>query len=235
MKIDTFGTCYNEERIMPYFLRHYLQYGDVYISDNYSTDNTQKIVEEMGGHIEKFNTNDQYDEITLQNIRTNCWKKSTADWVIVCDSDEFIYHENLIDILQNTNATLIIPEGYNMISDKFPTTDGQIYDEVKMGIFSENYCKPIIFKPSQIPNINFRAGSHFADPIGNVIIDDKSGIKLLHMKHMSKDYLIERYKLYHYRMSDLTKYHKFGIEYTWDIEKISTDFDDKFNSRQIVI
>jgi len=236
MKIDVFAVCYNEEKMIGYFLKHYLPFANVYIYDNNSTDNTVQIVKEMGGTVIPFSTNNQYDEMSQVRVRNNCWRQSTADWVIICDVDEFIYHPNLIKILEETNATLIIPEGYNMYSDTFPTTKGQIYDEIRFGIPDSVYSKPIIFKPSEIKDIQFGVGSHYLGYIdGNVISDSSTGIKLLHMKHLSINYLLERYSLYSKRMSNDSRQSGWGKEYLWEKEKVINLFNENFSNRIEVI
>jgi glycosyltransferase involved in cell wall biosynthesis len=235
MKIDVFVVTYNEEKILPYFLRHYQQFATVHIWDNHSTDNTLKIAREAGVEVTAFETNDEYDELSLSEVRSRNWKESTADWVIVCDCDEFIYHPDIVEQLKKIDATLIIPIGYNMYSDNFPTTNGQIYEEVNMGILDYRYSKPIIFKPIDIKEMNFRAGAHFADPIGNVVINTTSDIKLLHMKFLSKEYVIGRYMTYEKRKSDRTKYHNFGDEYAWPVKQIIDDFDERYKQVEKIL
>ena len=235
MKIDVFAITYNEEKILPYFLRHYQQFATVHLWDNHSTDNTLKIAEEARAEINTFETNDEYDELSLSEIRSQNWKGSNADWVIVCDCDEFVYHTDLVNVLEKSKATIITPTGFNMFSMKFPTTIGQIYDEVNMGVLDYRYSKPIIFKPGDIKEMNFRAGAHFADPLGNVIIDTTTGIKLLHMKFLSKEYVIGKYMSYEKRKSERTKYHNFGFEYAWPTQQIIDDFDERYKQIEKVI
>ncbi len=41
MKIDVFTTCYNEQIILPYFLKHYKKFANnITVYDNMSTDNS---------------------------------------------------------------------------------------------------------------------------------------------------------------------------------------------------
>jgi glycosyltransferase involved in cell wall biosynthesis len=109
MKIDVFTTCYNEQIILPYFLKHYKKFANnITVYDNMSTDNSVKIMNEYGVNVIQFDTNGKFEESVLMNIRNNCWKNSDADWVIVCDTDELIYHEDIINYLSNTNSTHII-------------------------------------------------------------------------------------------------------------------------------
>jgi len=74
------------------------------------------------------NIPDNKDNKTLVDIKNNCWKGSTADWVIVIDTDEFIYHPQIRNILASTNATIMRTTWCEMYSDKVPCGDGQIYE-----------------------------------------------------------------------------------------------------------
>lgn len=231
MKIDIFITCYNSGIILPYWLRHHQQFADnITIFDNMSTDNSIEIIKENNKknniNIISFDTGGKMEERTLMEIRNSCWRESKADWVIVCDSDEFIYHPNLINTLKDTNATHIIPCGYEMISENLPTTNGQIYEELKMGFFREDFSKPCIFKPSEVKNINFSPGSHDAKPDGNIITDNDTGIKLLHYKYLNRETLIKRYDDYKIRHSEYDKTHGYGTYSTYTTETINNNFTE---------
>lgn len=217
MKIDLFAICYNEELILPYFLRHYSQFCDnITIYDNYSTDKSEEIAVNAGAKVVKFDTNNEFREDLQMQVRSNCWKSSDADWVIVCDCDEFVYHSNLIDVLEQTDSTIFYLKVFDMYSLMFPTTKGQIYEEVKMGYHNVNFggtgVKPILFKPSEINEINYASGSHKAVPLGNVKANTVSDIKLLHMRYLSKEYVINRNAEYGKRHSEVNKRNGWTIQ-----------------------
>ena len=228
MKIDVFTVCHNEEIILPYFLKHYKKFANnITIYDNTSTDNSVNIMNEYGVNtIIPFDTNNKFEESVLIDIRNNCWKKSDADWVIVCDTDELIYHPNLINILKQTNATHIVTEGYEMMSETLPTTNGQIYEEIKNGYYKPDYSKPCLFNPKAIIESNFAPGSHTATPTGNVISIKNSGIKLLHYKYLNRDILIKKYQYYAQRQSEHMKKMGWGDYQEWTADVINKQFDD---------
>ena len=228
MIIDVFTTCYNEEIILPYFLKHYKKFArNITIYDNMSTDNSVNIMNEYGVNVISFDTGGRFEESVLMNIRNTCWKGSDADWVIVCDTDELIYHENIIEVLSNTHANHIITEGYEMMSETLPTTEGQIYEELKMGYFKPDYSKPCLFKPSEVTNINFAPGSHTAKPIGPSLISiNDSGIKLLHYKYLNREVLIKKYEHYKVRQSEEMKRNGWGNYQQWDANVINSQFDN---------
>ena len=227
MIIDVFAVCYNEEIILPYFLKHYKKFArNITIYDNMSTDNSVNIMNEYGVNVIRFNTGGKFEESLLMYIRNTCWKGSDADWVIVCDMDEIIYHENIIETLTNTNANHIVTEGYEMMSETLPTTEGQIYEELKFGYFKPAYSKPCLFKPSEITNINFTPGSHAATPTGpNIISIKNSGIKLLHYKYINREVLIKKYKHYKFRQSKEMKKKGWGNYQEWGPNVINSQFD----------
>jgi len=237
MVIDLFSICYNEEVIIPYFLKHYKQFvNNLTVYNNESTDSSVQLLENAGVNIINFSTNNQTNEMKLVDIRNNCWKNSKADWVIVCDIDEFVYHPNILNILENTKATQIYPEGYEMMSENLPTTEGQIYNEIKMGYSTDNfdtniypgwkntYSKGCVFKPSEIEP-NFGPGSHWCFPQGNFIPEKNSGIKLLHYKYLNREMLIKKYDLYRSRHGDFDKQNGLGNYQEWGAEEINKQFD----------
>ena len=227
MTIDVFSLCYNEEIILPYFLKHYKKFArNITIYDNMSTDNSVNIMNEYGVKVIRFNTKGKFEESLLMYIRNNSWKSSDADWVIVCDMDELIYHENIIEVLTNTNANHIVTEGYEMMSETLPTTEGQIYEELKFGYFKPDYSKPCLFKPSEVTDINFGPGCHKADPTGpNIISIKDSGIKLLHYKYINREVLIKKYKHYKVRQSREMIRNKWGNYQEWGPNVINSQFD----------
>jgi glycosyltransferase involved in cell wall biosynthesis len=227
MTIDVFSVCYNEEIILPYFLKHYKKFvRNITIYDNMSTDNSVNIMNEYGVNIIPFDTQDRFEESVLMNIRNTCWKGSDADWVIICDTDELIYHENIMEVLTNTHANHIVTEGYEMMSETLPTTEGQIYEELKFGYFKPDYSKPCLFKPSEVTDINFTPGCHTADPTGpNIISIKDSGIKLLHYKYLNREVLIKKYEHYKVRQSEEMIRNGWGHYQLWGAIAINSQFD----------
>jgi glycosyltransferase involved in cell wall biosynthesis len=234
MRVDTYAICYNEEKILPYFLRHYLQYGYVYLFDNFSTDNSVKLAQQAGAKVEAYDSGGELRDDIYIKIKNNCWKGSTADWVIVVDTDEFVYCPTLLDILKDTKFTAFEPTWFEMFSQDFPTTNGQIYDEVKMGY--EAWPKLNIFRPSEVKELNYEIGCHLVHPEGNIILNyAKSPIRTLHMRHLGKQYIIDRNAGYAKRMSELNKKNGWGWHLTQTTEQICVGFDKEFAiTRQVI-
>jgi hypothetical protein len=226
-RIETFAICYNEEKIMPYFLRHYLQYGKVTIYDNYSTDKSIDMALDAGARVFQYDSGGELrDDIYIQ-IKNSCWKDSKADWVCVVDMDEFVYHPCLLNILDNTDYTAFEPRWYEMFSWEFPKTGGQIYDEVTQGY--EAWPKLNLWRPSEVKEINYDIGCHLCKPKGNVKLNYvESDIKTLHMRHLGSQYIIERNKNYAARMSQKNRDNGWGWHLTQSEETLKQGFEKEF-------
>jgi hypothetical protein len=193
----------------------------------------------MGAEIWKYNIPDELNDQIHIDIKNNCWKESKADWVIVCDADEFIYHPDIVNFLSKTTATIFCPRLFNMYSERFPTTEGQIYDEINMGV--EGGGKINLWRPSEIREIDFAVGCHNARPVGNVVfgIDSRrtnglfqgkpttpiNQILTLHMRYLSKQYLIERSARAGKRLSKLNRQKGWGYHMNFSAEQIGSDYD----------
>lgn len=164
MKIRVYMVCYNEEEILPYALRHYNTFADrVTIFDAGSTDRSREIAREMGAEVVHWDTKGEMNTQLDMELKSSCWRGCGADWVIVVDTDELIYfpEADALEAHDSIGTAVIKTTGWDMVSDVFPTTKGQIYDEVKFGA-SENYWygKPAIFAPSRLQDLQFGAGAH---------------------------------------------------------------------------
>jgi len=229
MKIETYVMVNNEELLVPYIMRHYGSFSKVIFLESNSTDRTVELGIKLGAIIRKYEIPDELDNMTMLQIKEYCWHGSEADWVIVCDADEFVYHPDIISVLDKSKATVIHPTFHNMFSDQFPTTEGQIYDEVNMGTPDGDFwlSKMNLFKPKEIIKMNYAIGAHHAYPEGNVIIDNNSGIKTLHMNFLGRQYLINRYRRNKERHSTKDRQNGWGIQSLWSEEQINHYFDEQ--------
>lgn len=198
LKIHLYALCWNEEKMLPHFFRYYDEIVDQYfISDNHSTDDSVKI---LSAHpkvtLSEFDvTGDSFIECARQHYN-QCWKASRgqADWVIVCNIDEHMYHRNLRRYLRQctrSGTTLHVSHGYNMVSETFPASDTPLHRVVPRGMREPHFDKPQVFNPNAIDEINFVTGRHSAEPTGNVVIA-RGKLKLLHFKYLGLDYLLPR-------------------------------------------
>ena len=106
--ITIYTICFNEELILPFFVKWYRKKFPncrIIIYDNYSTDSTEKIALQNNCQVIKYDSNNQIRDDLYLNIKNNCWKDAETDWVLVCVVDE------LLDI----NQTQLIGENCSII------------------------------------------------------------------------------------------------------------------------
>jgi hypothetical protein len=219
MKIHAHILSWNEEKILPYTLDYYSKICDkIFIHDNMSTDSSDEIYKKYEKvKVLKWDSNNEINEFNYTKIKSNAYKiySRDADWVIVCDCDEFLYHENLMEKLDEYKKNgITIPQidGHDMVSELFPEYDGNpITDKIKIG--SETYqpmCKNIIFDPKI--DVEYGIGGHS--------IQSKQGklsptaeLKLLHYKFLGKEYVKNIYISRAKRLSEFNKQNKLGEHY----------------------
>tara|TARA_R110002051_G_scaffold207372_2_gene272812 strand:+ start:5443 stop:6207 length:765 start_codon:yes stop_codon:yes gene_type:complete len=211
MKVEAYIVCWNEEEILPFTLDHYSQFCDrIVVLDNYSDDSSFDIASKYPKvHIEQWeslkeededgNTRPVYDERVLTSIKETCFRAfgEGADWVIVVDADEFLYHPNIREKLEEyMNAEINYPlvEGFDMISKYFPKYDGGLLvDKVKTGRKEPGMNKRCVFDPRVALGNKYCFGAHamfMRDDLGSE--SETRELKLLHYKDISSEYKISR-------------------------------------------
>src|SRR6185436_5072198 len=137
MKVEVHILTYNEEAILPYTLRHYNTFAQpVVVHDAFSTDRTREIAKEYGAVVLDWDCPEINDLIAM-NLKNSCWKGTGADFVICADADELMYFPRgtswSLEMYKEVGVAIVKPHGFELCSATFPKTQGQIYEEVKMG------------------------------------------------------------------------------------------------------
>lgn len=259
MIIDAYTFCYNEQMRLKYYLNLYAPMcRKITIYDNGSTDASKEIATKYDNVIwetETYNQN-EINDAKLRRVKNNCWKQSNdADWVIVCDVDEILYHKDglnnyLMYLLNETNKKIIRATGFDMVSTKLPTHTGNFYDDedFQYGVRSEKYDKTCIFHPKSVREIRYTHGAHRCRPIINrhllrtnaMQIKQQMSLydgelKLLHYKYLSKDSFINQQNQSAKRLSENNKKRNWGFEYFYKSKKQEQIFDEKLRNRKKVI
>ena len=79
------------------------------------------------------------------------------------------------------------------------------------------YDKCFMFSPKHIREINYTAGAHTCKPVGKVSYGNS--YNCYHLKFIGKNYLINRYKDYMGRLSDVNKQFGWGVHYSPEVLK----------------
>ncbi|WP_281310675.1 glycosyltransferase family 2 protein [Flavobacterium flavigenum] len=219
--IELYLLCFNEEKMIRHTLNYYSEFcSKITIIDNQSTDDSMHLASTYKNVVFRcLDSGNEFVEDKLTASKNNCWKGSTADYVIVCDMDEFLFDENLQEkLVEAKEQNIIMPAvtGYNMMSDEFPANyKKRITEQVKHGVRSERFDKQIIFDPKKVKEINYRPGAHLCNPVFYENTHAASGIelKLLHYKYLGKDYVYKKHEVYVNRMSEISRKKKHGYEY----------------------
>ena len=152
MRVWSFATIWNEEKMLPFYLKHYSQFCEKMVFfDNESDDRSHEIINSYPNtEIRTFKTKGTLDDFvhlalkarSIEEARGNC------DYVIIGDCDEFVYHPNILNFLKEhlNKTSVFFPAGFQMASPYFPKSEGQIYESILTGVPDAWYTKPILLK-----------------------------------------------------------------------------------------
>jgi len=190
MTIDVYSIMRNEIQMLPYFLRHYERFADrILIWDDHSDDGTTELLRKHPKVILLPVDHNGMDDVFYVKYlwpRYKQYSRGKADWAICVDADEFVYHPYLLSVLYDClskKKIKITCEGWTMISDSFPTSEGQIYDEVKNGLRDKWFNKTVVFSPKM--DMKWTNGRHYCANPGK---SENTGIKMLHYRYLGVDY-----------------------------------------------
>lgn len=230
-KTDLYCLCWNDARMLPFFFRHYDDIVDQYhVYDNGSTDGSLDLLHEHGKvQVSHFDVDG--DSFCAEEVRLGdtIWRGSDADWVIITDIDEHIYHPELTAYLQQCSergVTAIQSVGYEMISDNFPSYSQRLVDQVPTGTWSVGHDRLCVFNPRAIDATNYGIGRHNAKPTGRVVWPDYPEVLLLHYKQLGVKYPIARSAelLQGLKSGDMEA--NWGFHYSWSVAEITAKWEE---------
>lgn len=232
MKIEAHIICWNEEKLLPFTIAHYKKFcSRIIIYDNFSTDRSPDIARENGCEVVQFGIKGTLDDLEYLNIKNNVWKKSDADWVIVCDTDELLWHPRLMELLEKAkenNETIFQTYGWNVYADVLNWDDLQDITEIRRGVFDKGYSKKVIFDPKALYEINYKPGAHVCDPVGDVN-HYPFPLFLLHYRNIEgADAVVARRRLCQKRLSHRNRVKGWGTHYGWSERKIRDEYETRF-------
>jgi hypothetical protein len=235
MKIDLYARCWNEGDMLPFFFLHYDKLVQRYIVyDDGSTDNSQELLR-LNPKVELRPMPPYSDPesiiVSALALQETCWKESRgiADWVIVTDIDEHLYHPHIHHYLakcREQGVTIIPALGYQMLSEQFPEHETLLCCSHTTGALSPEYSKLNVFSPNEIDIINFTPGRHSAAPKGTVIVPARDELLLLHYKYLGFERVRKRYAQFLTRQRKKDIAMKWGFQYSWTSEQLQEAWND---------
>lgn len=169
----------------------------IVVHDNMSTDNTVEIALVNNCEIIQFDTDNYLNEPRLTEIRNNCWKNATTDWVLVCDMDELLdISEAELKEEERIGTTIVRAEAYDMVD-----MDNRLdISAMKYGVRDTGHDKSYLFNKKFISEINYTLGAHASKPIGTVLYSGKA-YKAYHYWYKNYNETVKEYKIMRARIN----------------------------------
>lgn len=241
MSIDLYAACWNEERIIPFFLRHYEPLVDrIVIYDDQSTDRSVELlraspkveVRPLGREAESFL------DAHLTLFET-CWHESRgrADWVCLVDLDEFLFHPDWHRYLaaqKDAGVAMIQALGFDMVSETFPPSGAALATSLTRGHRDLHLDKTGLFAPDAIEEINHCVGRHRCAPVGRLVLPPQYSLQLRHYKTLGLDYLLTRAHALARRLTGNDLARGWGVHNLRDDNSIRAHFQELLSRAQSV-
>jgi glycosyltransferase involved in cell wall biosynthesis len=234
MRIHLYAVCWNEERIIPFFLRHYEPLVDrIIIYDDQSTDRSAELLRaspkvELRPLVREAAS---YLDAHLILFET-CWQESRgrADWVCLVDLDEFLFHPDWHHYLaaqKEAGVTVIQALGYEMVSQSFPSPDASLATTLMRGLRDLHMDKTPLFAPDAIEQINHIVGRHRCAPVGRVVLPAHYRMQLRHYKTLGLDYVLARSHALAGRLTNEDRARNWSTHYLRDDDSIRAHFQEQ--------
>jgi hypothetical protein len=200
-----------DDPFLPYWIRHHVTVADKVVvwTDPECPDSTRAMIaaEQAQHGPERVQTRD-LPFAGLDDLRFNnhyAWliqkNKDGADWYYVLDTDEFVFSADCRASLAKYDLLkvgVVRPEkGWQMFHDTFPTTPGQVYDEVKKGVEEKGVTKPVIIRAGVVAG--WSAGRHEAHALQAVWAPE---FVMAHYRNMGLETQLRRNDLNWKRMTE---------------------------------
>ncbi len=233
MSIHLYAACWNEERVVPFFLQHYEPLVDrIVIYDDRSTDRSVELLRASPKvEIRPFRRDaESYLDAHLTLFET-CWQESRgcADWVCLVDLDEFLFQPDWHHYLaaqKDAGVTIIQALGYEMVSEIFPPAGAALADNLTRGYRDLHLDKTGLFAPDAIEKINHSVGRHRCAPVGRLVPADYC-MQLRHYKTLGLDYLLARTHALAGRLTGDDRARGWSVHYLRDDDSIRAQFQEQ--------
>lgn len=237
MSVAVVLVCKNEERVLPFTLRHYAQFADeIVVYDNGSTDRTRDIIAacpkarrvdyDTGGVLR-----DDVHAKIKGDFATQC------DWRVAADCDELLWHtrgvRTYLDECARAGITAPLVRGFDMIGDGWPIDDGRVLltDVVTKGFPNDaHYAKPCVV--SRDTKVVYGPGAHYCSYGSPVTHSPTRELCLLHYRWVDHDSVIAKMHHVTARLSNENRANGWGL---YDIASEELRYAKMLAERQEVV
>jgi hypothetical protein len=234
MQIHLYALCWNDIALLDFFFRNYEPWVDrFFIADDHSDDGSR---EYLGNHpkvtVTTFTRKDPHSFVlSARRYYNSAWhqSRSAADWVVVTNIDEHLYHPDMRTYLEQckrSSVTAIPSLGYQMLAPNFPSPDCLLSRDVRRGVAWHKMSKLALFDPNAIDDIGYGPGRHRAKPTGRIRFPERDEVLNLHYKYLGLDYIWSRQQSQAPRLLATDRQRRFGHEYLWDLEKVAREMSE---------
>lgn len=205
LKVHAYLLCFNEEPIIKSVLNYYSRFcSKIFVLDNESTDKSVDIAESFENvrviswkkpsdiFDDKYHVKLKIDTYKLYSRDGGVYTEEVADWVVVSDMDEVLYHPDLLNVLSEYKSEgVTVPQicGFNVVDEKSIDVSMSIVEQYKYGVRHSHFDKRIVFQPDF--NMSYSLGCHPAGPGFELMKNtygyrssNKYPLALLHYKHV---------------------------------------------------
>jgi len=166
---------------------------------------------------------------SAQAIYNSDWKRSIgeADWVVVTNLDEHVFHPNMAGYLQQMlqdGVTVVPAAGYQMMSEKFPAPDSVLWRDHPLGAPWNMYSRLPVFRPDQITETNYKPGRHGAALVGNVVLPNRVEAMNLHFKYLGLEETRLRHAEQRERLGAKDVANGWGSQYNYSDDELAEVF-----------
>lgn len=179
----------------------------------------------MGCRVKQFATGGQLQDQAYVEVKSNCWKESEADWVIIVDLDEWLEIRSIdLDVYEAAGVSIVAAHGTLLVWEN-DTADLNEPPSKANHPDGSYYNKACLFDRREITAFDVGIGAHTLDKCAgqvNWLHDAKVPLPpplLYHVKYFSQAHLMERHRKYNIRLSKLNKEKRWGWQYLDEARK----------------
>ncbi len=220
--VEVISFTYNESLYLEQLVKWYsVKFSNLRITlfDNHSIDDTVTKAEALGCVVKSWGEKNYMSETELARLKNSCFQDGESEYFLICDVDELLDVDDN-DLLQY-QPSVVQGIGYNMVGDSETT-----FEQIHMGVRDTMYDKCLLFKRSDVLEINYKEGAHSSEPkfLPGLEIKENLRRNLYHFRYLSLEFIVERYESRRKRVLEVERLKGFDVQYFQSREKVENEY-----------